>query len=304
MKWLTHIVLMMLCLQCVAQPVRRLTFAGSDGHRAYFPMGKVSFADSVVDYVMGYPRPQKIFRDSTEAIDEPNYRNYNSPDFVSLGCGGQLTVKFVDNGFMNMEGKDLYIFEVGPARERTRIEISPDGKNWEYGGIAAGATAWIDLEDEGIDRSTLYHYIRLTDLKDECDGKSAGADIDAVGAVSSFMALNIASDVLFDVDKYTLKSSAKQTLDSLLQVLVRIPSASIRIEGHTDSDGDTEYNQKLSENRCESVKKALDARLTGRGTYSFSTLAFGEENPKVPNNSPENKQLNRRVEIIVLPPEE
>jgi len=302
MKSPIYILLLLACTICMAQPTQRLTFAGSDGKRAFFPLGELSFADQVLSLKLGFPRPKMIFRDSTQCLGAPNYRNYSSPDFVSLGCGGQLVFRFTDNGFMNMEGKDLYIFEVGPARERTRVDISKDGQIWEYAGIAAGGTSWIDFDQEGIDRSTLYSYVRLTDLKDECDGKSAGADIDAIGAVSSFITLDIASDVLFDVDKYALKSSATQTIDSLLQLIRRIPAAAIRIEGHTDSDGEAAYNKVLSENRCQSVKQVLRARLTGRGDYTFSTLAHGEEKPKVPNISAENKRLNRRVEIVVLPP--
>jgi outer membrane protein OmpA-like peptidoglycan-associated protein len=302
MKWLLSISLLVHGLCCFGQQPARLTYAGSDGQRAFFPLGEVSFADEVTELKLGFPRPKTKFRDSSQALAKPNYRNYNSPDFVSLGCGGQITFRFVDNGFMNMEGKDLYIFEVGPAKERTKIEISTDGKTWEYAGIAAGGTSYVDFEDEGIDRNKLYHYLRLTDLKDECDGKSAGADIDAVGAVNSFITIDLASDVLFDTDKYELKSSAKQTLDSLLQLVRPIPAATIRVEGHTDSDGDTEYNQQLSQDRCESVIKALYARLTGRGDYTFEIIAHGELEPRVPNTSPENKQLNRRVEIVVLPP--
>jgi outer membrane protein OmpA-like peptidoglycan-associated protein len=138
-------------------------------------------------------------------------------------------------------------------------------------------------------------------MKDECTGNSAGADIDAVAAINSVLRLTINADVLFDVDEYTLKSSAKQTLDSLAASINVVENATILIEGHTDSDGDTEYNMKLSEDRCNSVRDKLHTLLSGQGTYHFEIKPYGESKPRVENTTEVNKQINRRVEIMVLP---
>ena len=51
----------------------------------YIPLGKISFADSIVNFKIGKPTPYKKYQDSTQALNEPNYRSYDKPDYVSLG---------------------------------------------------------------------------------------------------------------------------------------------------------------------------------------------------------------------------
>lgn len=280
----------------------KTTYHDSNGSSVYIPLGQISFADEVVSFTLGNPKPFKEFRDSSQALHEPNYTKYEKADFVSLGCGGVLVVKFTNNGFMNLEGDDLYIFEVGPSKETATVEVSSDGENWIYAGKTKGGKSSIDLSDEGIDNNTIFYYLRLTDLKDLCRSKTAGADIDAVAAINSVVKLDIAADVLFGVDKFDLKETATKTIDSISRVLDEIPSATILIEGHTDSDGTDEYNIELSKNRCMSVKERLKAASKNYDRFNFEVKAYGESKPRVPNDSPENKQLNRRVEIMVLPP--
>jgi hypothetical protein len=121
-------------------------YSGSDGTRVYLPLGKISFADSVVSFRLGYPKPITLLRDSSQCLQKPNYKKYDSPDFVSLGCNGELVLKFTNNGFMNLKGDDLYIFEVGPSREGTAIELSEDGEHWINAGTAPGGTSRIELD--------------------------------------------------------------------------------------------------------------------------------------------------------------
>ncbi|AFL79795.1 outer membrane protein/peptidoglycan-associated (lipo)protein [Aequorivita sublithincola DSM 14238] len=268
----------------------------------YLPLGKISFADSLVEFKVGSPASIKKYRDSFQCLHEPNYKNYQTPNFVSLGCGGSLTVKFIDNGFMNLPGDDLYIFEVGPSREAAKVEISQNGTDWVYAGKIAGGKSSIELSKAGVDDETVFYFLRITDMKELCRSISAGADIDAIGAINSVIKLTISADVLFDVAKYGLKETAKQTLDSLVKTIQKVDNATILIEGHTDSDGDEASNILLSQNRCDSVKDRLIAIFGASSLYDFETRALGESKPRVPNDSDANKQLNRRVEITVLPP--
>ncbi|MCZ4318635.1 OmpA family protein [Aequorivita viscosa] len=270
----------------------------------YLPLGKISFADKLVEFKVGNPAPIQKYRDSTQCLHEPNYRNYQTPNFVSLGCGGTLTVEFTDNGFMNLPGDDLYIFEVGPSREAAKIEISQNGTDWIYAGKIAGGKSSIELSDAGIDSETVFYFLRVIDLEELCRSISAGADIDAIGAINSVIKLTINADVLFDVAKFNLKETAKHSLDSLAKTIQQIDKATILIEGHTDSDGDETLNMELSKNRSISVKERLLEIFNGLPGYDFEVKAYGENKPRVPNNSDENKQLNRRVEITVLPPKD
>lgn len=270
----------------------------------YLPLGKISFADSIHSFTMGDPMPLEKFRDPQQSLHEPNYENYHTPNFLSIGCKGVLELAFTDNGFMNLPGNDLYIFEVGPSKESAKIEISTDGTEWSYAGTISGGKSMLDLEDEGIPADVIYSFLRITDMEDLCRSKTAGADIDAVAAINSVIKLTINADVIFDVAEYTLKSSANKTLDSLANLIKKVDKATIVAEGHTDSDGSDITNMKLSENRCLSVIDRMRALLGYEAAYDYEVKAFGETNPKVANDSKENKQINRRVELLVLPPKD
>lgn len=270
----------------------------------YLPLGKISFADNLIEFKVGSPAPIQKYRDSVQCLHEPNYKNYQTPNFISLGCGGSLTVEFTDNGFMNLPGDDLYVFEVGPSKEPAKVEISEDGINWVYAGKIAGGKSAIDLSKEVIDDETVFYFLRITDLKDLCKSKSAGADIDAIGAINSVIKLTIDADVLFDVAKFDLKETSKQSLDSLKTSIEKVDKATILIQGHTDSDGDESSNMILSENRCISVKNRLVEIFGENSLYEFEIKPYGERKPRFPNDSEENKQQNRRVEITVLPPKD
>lgn len=112
----------------------------------------------------------------------------------------------------------------------------------------------------------------------------------------------LSADVLFDFDKADLKPEAKPSLDKVVAVLKSYPKAAATIEGHTDSKGDDNYNQKLSERRAESVRKWLTAN---GASLRMSTRGWGEKKPIAPNakpdgrDDPEGRQKNRRVEITV-----
>ncbi len=100
-------------------------------HTVHFPLGDRSFADEVVSYAMGHPDPKpESSRDPRAALGVPDYVDKTHSGFVSLGCGGTLVVRFTDNALVDVDGPDLWVFEVGPAVEPTDVAISRDGKEW------------------------------------------------------------------------------------------------------------------------------------------------------------------------------
>ena len=106
------------------------------------------------------------------------------------------------------------------------------------------------------------------------------------------------SDILFDLNKATLKPGAEQNLRRIAAILKQYPDKKISVEGHTDNSGSDAYNQKLSEDRATAVRTALvaggvaDSLIVARG--------FGETQPVASNATPAGRQQNRRVEIVVL----
>lgn len=101
---------------------------------------------------------------------------------VTLGGGGVLVLEFsVD--ICDGEGDDIYVFEVGPAVEATRVEVSSDLSIWYDAGVASGSTAGVDLNGK-VPAGSRFRYVRLTDLKDSLTGRWPGADIDAVAGLN------------------------------------------------------------------------------------------------------------------------
>ena len=105
------------------------------------------------------------------------------------------------------------------------------------------------------------------------------------------------SDVLFDVDKSTLKPGAREKLARIAGILASHPDLKIEIEGHADSTGSTEYNQGLSERRAQAVRQYFNQQ--GVTTPIVAAVGFGETRPVATNGTAAGRQQNRRVEIIV-----
>jgi outer membrane protein OmpA-like peptidoglycan-associated protein len=104
-------------------------------------------------------------------------------------------------------------------------------------------------------------------------------------------------NLLFDSQSSEIKSESKIILDAFAQYLLQNPSLIIEIQGHTDDLGDDKENLTLSEDRCKSVKDYLISKgVNGTNLY---TKGFGETQPKVTNNSDENRSKNRRTEVKI-----
>lgn len=104
--------------------------------------------------------------------------------------------------------------------------------------------------------------------------------------------------VHFNFDKYDLRAEAPASLDSVIQILKAYPSLIVEVAGHTDSIGTREYNQKLSERRANTVYRFLIEK--GIPAYRLQPRGYGEDRPMVPNSTPYNRFLNRRVEFTPL----
>ncbi|MCZ2080572.1 MAG: OmpA family protein [Bryobacteraceae bacterium] len=103
------------------------------------------------------------------------------------------------------------------------------------------------------------------------------------------------SDVLFDFNKYTLKQDAREKLAKMSGIVLAHPGLKLAIEGHTDSIGSDEYNQKLSEQRAGAVRDYL----VEQGVPEPIATGFGETRPIASNDNAAGRQQNRRVEIVV-----
>jgi outer membrane protein OmpA-like peptidoglycan-associated protein len=104
--------------------------------------------------------------------------------------------------------------------------------------------------------------------------------------------------ILFDINKATINGESMGTINEIVKLMTEHPDLNFSIEGHTDSDGEESFNQKLSEDRSASVKTML-VKL-GINASRLESKGFGESNPVSENSSPEGKANNRRVEFIKI----
>lgn len=109
------------------------------------------------------------------------------------------------------------------------------------------------------------------------------------------------SGILFDVDKADVRPAGKESIGKAAEVLVKYPDTYVTVEGHTDSTGSADHNQRLSERRSASVRDLLvrdgvpASRVTARG--------YGATEPVADNSTPEGRQSNRRVQLEIRPNE-
>ena len=104
-------------------------------------------------------------------------------------------------------------------------------------------------------------------------------------------------DVLFDTGKFNLRTEAREALAKLSGIVMAHPGLNLEIEGHTDSTGGDELNQKLSEDRAGAVRSYLVQQ--GLPDSSVTSQGLGKSMPVADNATSAGRQQNRRVEIIV-----
>ena len=105
------------------------------------------------------------------------------------------------------------------------------------------------------------------------------------------------SDVLFDTAKFSLRPLAREKLAKVSGIVSGHPGLRLDVEGHTDSVGGDEYNQRLSEQRGESVRDYLVQQ--GMPGGSVTTRGFGKTQPTATNDTAAGRQQNRRVELVI-----
>ncbi len=173
-----------------AGPVAADVIGGVD-----FPGGIASFADQVVAYDVGSGGVTAPHQGASNALGVPDYPggvtcvDVGGCSYVSLGSGGLLVLRFTDNVLTGSDSAafDLWVFEIGPDVEDTFVAVSTDGLFWNEVGKVSGGTRGIDLDAFGFGTGSTFSYVRLIDDRAEgaTSGPTAGADIDAVGAIST-----------------------------------------------------------------------------------------------------------------------
>jgi OOP family OmpA-OmpF porin len=128
----------------------------------------------------------------------------------------------------------------------------------------------------------------VPDYRDKCPGTPLGAPVNDVGCW-------IIKEVEFDFNKADVKPKYFGRLDEAVGVMKKNPSMSVEIQGHTDSVGSDEFNQKLSERRAQSVMEYFIGQ--GIAKNRLTAVGFGESKPVASNETDAGRAKNRRVQL-------
>ncbi len=140
----------------------------------------------------------------------------------------------------------------------------------------------------------------VPDNLDKCPNTPRGVPVDATGCPMEGITVvgdewMVRGEILFALNKSDLTPQAKELLGRAVDFLKRNPRLVTEVQGHTDSTGPLAWNMELSQRRADSVK----AYMVSQGIPADALIAkgYGPNEPFVPNDTPENRAKNRRVDF-------
>ncbi|GAB3233511.1 OmpA family protein [Algoriphagus aestuariicola] len=214
---------------------------------------------------------------------------FKFPEEIYLGENLTVTEGKVFNAKTG-QPVDATLSLVSLTNDSTLYQFQSDGKTGEFMMLyPENAVSGLYVEKKGF-LPKIYNVERdkIQNVKD------LKVELTPVGPGEEFVFEN----VFFEFDKYDLKPESKSSLTRLLKFLLENPNVNILITGHTDNVGSEAYNQTLSLQRATSVQSFLVAAGLHPGRVMVE--GKGDKEPMVPNTSPKNQALNRRITIKIL----
>jgi len=157
----------------------------------------------------------------------------------------------------------------------------------EAGPAANDGCPYVDKDGDGVlDKDDLCPDVPGTVANNGCPEVT----VEVINQLNSY-----SKTILFDYDKATIRQESYSALQSIADIMKEYPNSDFLIEGHTDSRGSAEYNEKLSHERAGSVREYLTT--IGMSASRLTSKGFGEARPIATNNTAAGRQQNRRVEI-------
>lgn len=133
---------------------------------------------------------------------------------------------------------------------------------------------------------------------DKCPGTPSTLVVDADGC-PKVLTETVSKEirVLFDTNKSTIKTQYDADIEAVAKLMTDYPTAKVEIQGHTDSRGSADYNQKLSESRAAAVVKVLTDKY-GIAADRISSVGYGAAQPVADNKTVEGRAQNRRTMAV------
>ncbi|WP_137702778.1 OmpA family protein [Marimonas lutisalis] len=135
--------------------------------------------------------------------------------------------------------------------------------------------------------------------RQERDLRNAVGNDVAINNTGDRLIVTLPQDILFATDSATLRPDLVRDLRAVAGNLNAYPNSTVQVLGHTDNVGDAGYNQDLSYRRADAVSQVLMSEGVAPGRVQ--SIGRGEDQPIASNLTPEGRQQNRRVEIVILP---
>jgi outer membrane protein OmpA-like peptidoglycan-associated protein len=180
-------------------------------------------------------------------------------------------------------------------RDDIRAQLDEEQQQLE-GERVATAEQLEEMERRRQEEMREFEETRQQEMQELRDAMGAAARVEE--GENEEVTITLDGMVLFQTGESDLLPPARNRLETVAQALEQHASdKSITIEGHTDSTGSRELNRRLSKERAESVKGYLVRQ--GIDPERIETVGKGPDEPLVPNDTPSNRAMNRRVEIVV-----
>lgn len=208
-----------------------------------------------------------------------------------------LTLYFASNGHVGMGGFDIFI-----SRRNNTIDNWQRPKNLGYpintykteNSLIVekdGNTAYFVSNKNGFGLEDIFIFQlpkevmaqEITNIELDIITKNKNEEI-------------IFRNVTFASNSFIIDTASYSELNQLVHYLIKNPEVEIEIQGHTDDQGNDIDNLELSLNRAYAVYKYLESKTVNKLSY----VGYGEQNPLYPNNSIENRALNRRTSFVII----
>ena len=178
-------------------------------------------------------------------------------------------------------------------------------------GAAAGVVAGLMSGDDAVERrqhaligagigalagGAVGNYMDKQEAKLRAELQGTGVSVTRIG---DNITLNMPGNGTFDTDSSALRPQFFGVLNSVGKVLTEYDKTVVEVAGHTDSTGSDSYNMQLSQRRANTVGEYLYTQ--GIMDQRIISVGMGEHHPIADNSTPEGRQLNRRVEITLVP---